>query len=73
MKMKLHHITPGSIALAVAAAAVAGELYLMVADAQTPQSRTSMWLKAPSSDQAARGRLPGEPKSSRAVQRSETQ
>jgi hypothetical protein len=67
--MNLHHLTPARAALAVAAAAVAGNLYLVAADAMAPQSSASVRFKAPSSDQAARGRLPGEPKSSRDLPR----
>lgn len=67
--MNMHRITPAAVALAVAAAAVAGNLYLMAIDALAPQSSAAARFKAPSSDQAARGRLPGEPKSSRDVQR----
>lgn len=67
--MNLHRLTPARAALAVAAAAVAGNLYLMAVDALAPQSSALVWFKAPSSDQAARGRLPGEPKLSRDLQR----
>jgi Domain of unknown function (DUF4372) len=44
----------------------------MAADALAPQSSASVRFKAPASDQAARGRLPGDPKPSREVQRWET-
>jgi hypothetical protein len=71
--MSMHRITPVRAALAVAAAAVAGNLYLLTADALAPQSSASVRHKSPSIDQAARGRLPGEPKSSRETLRWKTQ
>jgi hypothetical protein len=68
--MNLNRITPARTAMAVAAAAVAGNLYLMLADALlAPPSSAAARFQAPSSDQAVRGRLPGEPKTNRDVQR----
>lgn len=63
--MDMHHITLARAALAAAAAAVAGNVYLMAADALAPQSSAAVRFKAPSIDQAARGRLPGEANLSR--------
>lgn len=62
VRMNKHCIVPARVALAVAAGAVVGNLYLIAIDALAPQSSAAARFEAPSTIQAARGRLPGEPR-----------
>lgn len=60
--MNLRRIAPGRATLAVAAGAVIGNLYLIASEALAPQPSAAARFEAPSTIQAARGRLPGEPR-----------
>lgn len=71
--MNMHYFTPARIALAAAVAAVAGNLYLLAGDALAPEASASARSTTPSSFQAARGHLPGEPKANAEAQRRRSQ
>lgn len=52
--------TPARFIVAVAAAALAGNVYLLLGDALAPEQVASKRSTTPSSVEAARGQLPGE-------------
>ncbi len=71
--MNLQDFKPARMAIAIAAAAVVANLFLMLGDALAPQAGASARSATPSSVEAARGRFPGESKANTDAQRWKSQ